>query len=422
MDIIHRLRRKFLFLAFIAVVLILAGALGLINTITYMKMRGEVDTLLDVIVQNDGVLPGHQPGTSTQSWLSDPEWYNDTPEFAHQTRYFSVVLDEKGKIQRLNLSNISAFTELQALEIASRLVETDASQPVRGMFKNKRASYAYEVSGRDAGGKLVVVMDCTRDVGAVEAFSRYSLRFGLVCVILYLLVLGFLSNYAIRPFVENMESQKRFITNAGHELKTPVAIISANAEALELISGKSQWTDNILVQVKRVTRLINELIMLARMGEKNQKQLKLEPVDVSRCFTDAVHSFAPLVENEKKKLESQIPEGIEAESDPKYLYEIFTIFMDNAAKYCDDGGTIRAVLEPHGKKGFRALVSNDYKNGAGQDYTHFFERFYRGDESHNSQKAGYGIGLSMAQEATRLLGGKIQVEYRDGVITFGVSF
>ncbi|MDO5596827.1 MAG: HAMP domain-containing sensor histidine kinase [Acidaminococcus sp.] len=422
MDIIHRLRRKFLFLAFIAVVLILAGALGLINTITYMKMRGEVDTLLDVIVQNDGVLPGHQPGTSTQSWLSDPEWYNDTPEFAHQTRYFSVVLDEKGEIQRLNLSNISAFTELQALEIASRLAETDASQPVRGMFKNKRASYAYEVSGRDAGGKLVVVMDCTRDVGAVEAFSRYSLRFGLVCVILYLLVLGFLSNYAIRPFVENMESQKRFITNAGHELKTPVAIISANAEALELISGKSQWTDNILVQVKRVTRLINELIMLARMGEKNQKQLKLEPVDVSRCFTDAVHSFAPLVENEKKKLESQIPEGIEAESDPKYLYEIFTIFMDNAAKYCDDSGTIRAVLEPHGKKGFRALVSNDYKNGAGQDYTHFFERFYRGDESHNSQKAGYGIGLSMAQEATRLLGGKIQVEYRDGVITFGVSF
>ncbi len=422
MDIIHRLRRKFLFLAFIAVVLILAGALGLINTITYMKMRGEVDTLLDVIVQNDGVLPVHQPGTSTQSWLSDPEWFNDTPEFAHQTRYFSVVMDEKGKIQRLNLSNISAFTELQALEIASRLAETNASQPVRGMFKNKRASYAYEVSERDAGGKLVVVMDCTRDVGAVEAFSRYSLRFGLVCVILYLLVLGFLSNYAIRPFVENMESQKRFITNAGHELKTPVAIISANAEALELISGKSQWTDNILVQVKRVTRLINELIMLARMGEKNQKQLNLEPVDVSQCFTDAVHSFAPLVENEKKKLESQIPEGIEAESDPKYLYEIFTIFMDNAAKYCDDGGTIRAVLEPHGKKGFRALVSNDYKNGAGQDYTHFFERFYRGDESHNSQKAGYGIGLSMAQEATRLLGGKIQVEYRDGVITFGVSF
>ena len=419
MDMIHRLRRKFLILAFAAVVLILAGALGLINGITYMKMRSEVNTLLTAIVQNDGIMPSHQPGTSTESWLSDPEWYNDTPEFAHQTRYFSVIMDESGKIRRLNLSNISAFDELQALEIARSLA--DQAQP-QGLFKNKRASYCYSVTPRTDGGKLVVVMDCTRDVGAVDAFMRYSLRFGLVCVLLYMLVLMFLSNYAIRPFVENVASQKRFITNAGHELKTPIAIISANAEALELISGKSQWTDNILFQVKRVTRLINELIMLAKMGEKNERELRKETMDISHTFTEVVQSFAPVVEGEKKKLVTEIQPDLLAESDPKYLYEIFTILLDNAAKYCDDGGTIRARLETHGKQGFRAQVSNDYKNGAGVDYSHFFERFYRGDESHNSKKAGYGIGLSMAEEATRLLGGKIQVEYKDGVITFGVTF
>lgn len=419
MDMIHRLRRKFLILAFAAVVLILAGALGLINGITYMKMRSEVNTLLTAIVQNDGIMPSHQPGTSTESWLSDPEWYNETPEFAHQTRYFSVIMDESGEIRRLNLSNISAFNELQALEIARSLA--DQAQP-QGLFKNKRASYCYSVTPRNDGGKLVVVMDCTRDVGAVDAFMRYSLRFGLVCVLLYMLVLMFLSNYAIRPFVENVASQKRFITNAGHELKTPIAIISANAEALELISGKSQWTDNILFQVKRVTRLINELIMLAKMGEKNERELKKETMDTSHTFTEVVQSFAPVVEGEKKKLVTEIQPDLLAESDPKYLYEIFTILLDNAAKYCDDGGTIRARLETHGKQGFRAQVSNDYKNGAGVDYSHFFERFYRGDESHNSKKAGYGIGLSMAEEATRLLGGKIQVEYKDGVITFGVTF
>lgn len=419
MDMIHRLRRKFLILAFAAVVLILAGALGLINGITYMKMRSEVNTLLTAIVQNDGIMPSHQPGTSTESWLSDPEWYNDTPEFAHQTRYFSVIMDESGKIRRLNLSNISAFNELQALEIARSLADSTQSQ---GLFKNKRASYCYSVTPRTDGGKLVVVMDCTRDVGAVDAFMRYSLRFGLVCVLLYMLVLMFLSNYAIRPFVENVASQKRFITNAGHELKTPIAIISANAEALELISGKSQWTDNILFQVKRVTRLINELIMLAKMGEKNERELKKETMDISHTFAEVVQSFAPVVEGEKKKLVTEIQPDILAETDPKYLYEIFTILLDNAAKYCDDGGTIRARLETHGKQGFRAQVSNDYKNGAGVDYSHFFERFYRGDESHNSKKAGYGIGLSMAEEATRLLGGKIQVEYKDGVITFGVTF
>lgn len=419
MDMIHRLRRKFLLLAFIAVVIILAGALGLINGITYMKMRSEVFTLMSAIVQNDGIMPSHQPGTSTESWLSDPEWYNDTPEFAHQTRYFSVILDENDKIRRLNLSNISAFNELQALEIARSLADGTQTQ---GMFKNKRASYCFSVTPRTEGGKLVVVMDCTRDVGAVEAFMRYSLRFGLACILLYMLILGLLSNYAIRPFVENLASQKRFITNAGHELKTPIAIISANAEALELISGKSQWTDNILFQVKRVTRLINELIMLAKLGEKKEQELKKEPVDISRTFQEAVQAFAPVVQSEKKQLVTEIPEGIVRETDPKYLYEIFNILMDNAAKYCDEGGTIRAFLETHGRHGFRASVANDYKNGAGVDYTHFFERFYRGDESHNSQKAGYGIGLSMAEEATHLLGGKIQVEYKEGVITFGVTF
>ena len=240
-----------------------------------------------------------------------------------------------------------------------------------------------------------------------------SLRFGLACILLYMLILGLLSNYAIRPFVENLASQKRFITNAGHELKTPIAIISANAEALELISGKSQWTDNILFQVKRVTRLINELIMLAKLGEKKEQELKKEPVDISRTFQEAVQAFAPVVQSEKKQLVTEIPEGIVRETDPKYLYEIFNILMDNAAKYCDEGGTIRAFLETHGRHGFRASVANDYK---------IFERFYRGDESHNSQKAGYGIGLSMAEEATHLLGGKIQVEYKEGVITFGVTF
>jgi len=171
-----------------------------------------------------------------------------------------------------------------------------------------------------------------------------------------------------------------------------------------------------------VTRLINELIMLAKMGEKNERELKKETMDISHTFTEVVQSFAPVVEGEKKKLVTEIQPDILAETDPKYLYEIFTILLDNAAKYCDDGGTIRARLETHGKQGFRAQVSNDYKNGAGVDYSHFFERFYRGDESHNSKKAGYGIGLSMAEEATWLLGGKIQVEYKDGVITFGVTF
>lgn len=416
MNIIHKLRRKFILMAFLAVVVILAGALGLINTITYMKMRSEVMTLMNVIVENDGIMPIQQLPSSTESWLSDPEWFNDTPEVAHQVRYFSIYVDQDNKIRQLNLSNISAFTQKEALEIVRQVAENTEKQ---GVFKKHRASYAYQVSPR-ANGKLVVVMDITRDVGAVDSFMRYSIRFGVVCVLLYIIVLTALCNYAIRPFVENMENQKRFITNAGHELKTPIAIISANAEAMELLNGKSEWTDNILSQVKRVTRLINDLIILAKIGEKEQTKLQLKQVDISKLFRDAVQDFTPLVDVEKKKLVLDIPEGIVAWTEEKYLYEVFTLLMDNAVKYCDDGGTITATLT-HGRKGFKAVVTNSYKAGANEDYSHFFERFYRGDESHNSKKAGYGIGLSMAMEVMNLLKGELSVAYKDGVIGFTVE-
>lgn len=105
----------------------------------------------------------------------------------------------------------------------------------------------------------------------MESFVRYSLRFGIGCILVYVLVLTGLCNLIIRPFVDNMENQKRFITNAGHELKTPIAIISANTEALELIQGKSEWTANILTQVKRLSRLISSLITLSKMGENVRK-------------------------------------------------------------------------------------------------------------------------------------------------------
>lgn len=403
-------------MALLAVIIILAGALGLINTITYMKMRSEVMTLMNVIVENDGIMPIQKLPSPTESWLSDPEWFNDTPEVAHQVRYFSIYIDKEDKIRQLNLSNISAFTQQEALDIVRQVAEDTQQQ---GMFKKHRASYAYQVSPRP-NGKLVVVMDITRDVGAVDSFMRYSIRFGVVCVLLYIVVLTALCNYAIRPFVENMENQKRFITNAGHELKTPIAIISANAEAMELLNGKSEWTDNILNQVKRVTRLINDLIILAKIGEKDQTKLQLKQVDISQLFREAVQDFTPLVDVEKKQLVLNIPDGITAWTEEKYLYEVFTLLMDNAVKYCDDGGTITATLS-HGRKGFKAVVTNSYKAGANEDYSHFFERFYRGDESHNSKKAGYGIGLSMAMEVMNLLKGDLRVDYKDGVIGFTVE-
>ena len=132
-----------------------------------------------------------------------------------------------------------------------------------GYFRKNGAEYGFLVSDMPNGGCRVAIIDCTSEFHAVHAFFVYSFLFGLLCVCFFMLIFTAMSGHVIAPFVRNMESQKRFITNAGHELKTPIAIISANAEAIEMLSGSSEWTDGIKKQVKRLTGLINDLVTVS---------------------------------------------------------------------------------------------------------------------------------------------------------------
>ncbi len=416
MDMVKRLRRKFILVATVAVVIIVAGALGLINTITYMRMESQVESVLAYISQNNGHVPSHSTPTDT-GWLGDRDWSSDTPEFSYQTRYFSLLVSAEGYAKDIDISNIAAFTKEEAIQYARTTVAEGKPQ---GFFKKNRASYGYMITRQDDGDFLIVIMDCTRDVAAVQSFMRYSLWFGFGCIVLYVIILAAMCNLAIKPFIRNMESQKRFITNAGHELKTPIAIISANTEALELISGKSQWTENILKQVQRLSKLINDLIILSKMDEQKQ-ELIWEHISVSDIASAIAESFQTVAADQEKTLQCDISPDIYVRSDSKRLYTLINILVDNAVKYCDDKGVITvAVTAVKKQKGAVVSISNTYADGEHMDYSHFFERFYRGDESHNSKKSGYGIGLSMAQELTQLLKGKINVFYKAGTITFTV--
>ena len=127
-----------------------------------------------------------------------------------------------------------------------------------------------------------------------------------------------------------------------------------------------------------------------------------------------------MIEDAGKTLSVEAGSGIRAKVEPRLFSEIVSILLDNAVKYCDEKGTITARLEKN-KKGVLLSVSNSYKEGESEDYERFFERFYRGDTSHNSKKSGYGIGLSMARDMARLMKGSLDVSYKDGVITFSVS-
>ena len=416
MDMVKKLRRKFIIIATIGVIIIVTGALGVINTISYMRMEAEVETVLSYISQNDGKVPAFTTSKES-SWFGESDWSRNTPEFSYQIRYFSIRVNAEGYAKDINIANIAAFTKEEAIQYARMVVKEGKPE---GFFEKNRASYGYMITKKDDGSYLIVIIDCTRDFAAVRTFMRYSLWFGLGCIILYVVILASLCNVAIKPFIRNIENQKRFITNAGHELKTPIAIISANTEALELISGKSQWTENILKQVQRLSKLINDLIVLSKMDEQKQ-ELVIENVNVSDVAAAVADSFQTIVQENKKSLTCHIAPDVYIRSDAKMLYTLINILTDNAVKYCDDGGVIDVSVAAVKKKGAVIAIANDYADGANTDYSHFFERFYRGDESHNSKKAGYGIGLSMAEELAQLLKGKLAVAYKDGVITFSIK-
>ena len=391
MDMIKKLRRKFILVATVGVVIIVAGALGLINTISYMRMEAQVETILSYISQNGGKVPLYTSPKET-SWFGETDWSQNTPDFSYQLRYFSILVDDEGYARDINIANIAAFTKEEAIQYARTTVAKGQPQ---GFFEKNKASYGYMITPQPNGDYLIVIMDCTRDVAAVRTFMRYSLWFGVGCIILYVVILAALCNLAIKPFIRNMENQKRFITNAGHELKTPIAIISANTEALELI-------------------------MLSKMDEQKQ-ELVMEDVNVSELAASVAESFQMVAQEAGKTISMEIAPGVVVRSDSKRLYTLVNILMDNAVKYCDDGGAIAvSVTTAKKQKGALVAISNTYADGANMDYSHFFERFYRGDESHNSQKAGYGIGLSMAEELAQLLKGKLGVAYKDGAITFTI--
>ena len=418
MDMIRRLHRKFIWMATASVVAIIVLAVGLINGSLYVRVHHEISSITDIISQNGGTIPSDL-APQEKGLFEFGNWAEETPEFSYQARYFSILFDANKKEAKVINVN-AAFNAKEAFNLAIRVLQIGKSED---FFLKDRAYYNYKITQTASGDTLVVFFDCTRDVLALSSIFSYSVALGLFCIVLFFLIITFLSSKAIKPFVRNMENQKRFITNASHEMKTPVAIISANTEALELVSGKSEWTGNIIKQTKRLTNLINDLVALARVGEIEKENMKLEDVDISQATETIAGDFQQVAAEQGKTLETRIPPGVHVRTEEKLFGQILGILLDNAVKYCDEKGSVQVEVTTEKKeKGFAIIISNDFAEGEDIDYTKFFERFYRHDISHSSQIKGYGVGLSMAADIVKLLDGTIDVSWKEGRISFRLCF
>ena len=453
---IKRIRNRFIMtstLTLFCVMLIMGGFIYLFGTIT---IRNEAQQIMRYIVENEGDLPkpdtiqdneeeshdsdSDEEDTDDPSFTETMEWslqsifgvgdfFGETPDSYYTTRYFAVLFDESETVSLIKTSHIAYIEEEQAEEYARIALD-------RPFHFGNFGRYYYYCADRESGGTIVVYLDRTEQLSLMRRVLISVLSILGFGTFLSFFIMRLLSKGFVRTEVENVEKQKQFITNASHELKTPLAVIKANTEMQEMMDGESEWSQSTLRQVDRMTGLIGNLVQIARAQEMTDGELA--PTDIAAAVSETADSFAPVAASDGKKLEKEIPDSLVTKSSDSSMRQLTSLLIDNAIKYCDDGGTIKVELTCS-RRGAVLTVSNDYAEGANVDYTRFFERFYRQDEAHTilagtmtgssegssgerTGKSGYGIGLSIAESLVKSMKGSIDVSWNKGRILFTCKF
>lgn len=400
---IKKLQRKFVLIAIGSLTLVIVVLIGLVNLVNLYQMDQRAGQLLAILSDNNGEFPEFKK--------EEPPKHMGrmTPETRFETRYFTVCTDSKDRVTQIDTGHIAAVSSSDAKKYAVEVLES-------GKRTGYDGSYKYQVTEYESGEKLILFVDCSTQLQSVFSFFVISCSIASFCILIVFILVSVFSKRAIRPVLESMEKQKQFITDAGHEIKTPLAIISANTEVLELMEGKSEWTESIQNQVKRLNDLVKNLLTLSKL-EEEQINLVFTDFSVSDAVQETAEPFVTLAESQGKILELFIQHGLSMNGDEANIRQLVSILVDNAIKYADGGGKVQVGLKKTGKQ-LTLEIYNDCAVLPDDDLNHLFERFYRADSSRARETGGYGIGLSIAKAIVQAHKGKIFARKQDGGICF----
>lgn len=440
---ISKLRIKFIAISMLSMLAVLALIIAGINILNYLNSVSDADETLRYLAANSGDFPalsGYDrpdgdrppPGDDNMSggWGVRPPSHSDmgfghhdgrrqsndrfskfeermSPEFPFESRYFYVLYDSGCNLCRVNTDRISAVDTGEAVEYAAAVLQSDSETGFAD-------SYRYLRSDTEDGNILVVFLDCGRTLDTNRSFLTTSLLTSAAGLLAVFLLIYFFSGWVFAPVAESYEKQKRFITDAGHEIKTPLAIISADADVLGMDLGEdNEWLGDIKKQVTELTGLTNDLVYLSKM-EESGAQLSSADFDISAAAEDVAASFRLVARSQGKTFETEVQPSVTMRGDEKTVRRLLSILLDNAVKYSPEGGTVRIRLEQK-NKGVMLSVYNTSSTPVPQEsLDKLFDRFYRTDPSRNSQTGGHGIGLSVAKAITLAHHGRIYAVSEDG--------
>ncbi len=406
-----KLKRRFIMITMLSLSLVMLLLLGVINALIFYQTDKKANMTLQILSDNQGKFPEVEPGRKPPREPLFSGILNEETPF--QTRYFIVVLNEDHSARMVDTGHISAVSSKDALDYAGRVLDGKKHSGYMGIYKYKLVDLS--------NGSMIIFMDCREQLQMMFYYLLTSLAVAFGTLLLVFILVSLLSRKAINPLIENMEKQKQFITDAGHEIKTPLAIISANADVLELTGGASEWIDSIRNQTVRLDRLVKNLLTLAKMEEENPR-IVFSEFDLSASVYEMASSFTAMAEAQDKSLFFNIQPGLRLNGDVNLIGQLVSTLMDNALKYSNEKGEIKLSLF-QGKKGPQLELFNTTDPIEVKNLDRLFDRFYRADASRSRETGGYGIGLSIARSIVEAHQGKISVHSEDGrSICFIVKF
>jgi len=373
------LRRKFITTAVGSVAVVIAILAIALNFINYYKLEERIDTTL---------LDASKSQALIKIFAEDGDDLIITKNSSSTTDYngFSIAkVDDSGRIIKTYRDD-TLIPDQDALQ--SKVIAALSEGKTSGFI----GSYRF-LKAETNVGNLILFLNCQRELDSQHSFEKNSLliSIGVIASVFVLIVL--ISKRVIAPIQETYIKQKQFITGASHELKTPLAIISSNADVLEMMNGDSKWTQNIHNQVDRLTSLVNSLVVFSRMEEKDT--VERSRFDLTSALESRIEDFDELANFQKKNIVTDVDSNLYYFGEEASIVQLMDILLENAIKYAPEDSSISVSLKKNRKYAI-LKVSNKAEVKKG-DLSKVFERFYRLDESRNSAIKGYGIGLSMAQ-------------------------
>lgn len=395
---LKKMRRRFIAAAMAAIFAVTLVLLLVVNVWNYTISTERLDETLDLMLAGD---------FSTVPQATEPElgfFNSQSPEERYMTRFFAVSLDSGRRQAKVFSDYIASVSTEQALEYAGDIAESGSERGYRG---------EYRYAARSLNDSFVVVfLNAAKEQQSMRTLLAVSCITALLSLVAVFALVTAFSGRVIAPYIKNIERQKQFITDAGHELKTPLTSIATSADVLAMDDGENEWVVNIQKQCRRLSRLVSELVTLSRLDESEPMPDAAE-FSLSDAAWEIAESFDALASAQGKPYSKEIEDGLSIKGDRAAVQQMISILLDNAFKYSDDGGYVKLSVRAR-HKGAVIETENSCPEGATDDMDRFFDRFYRADKARSADSGGTGIGLSIARATAEALGGSISVRRGTG--------